>query len=112
MLPEIIYRKASEEFGVPVGVAKILGFKKKKEHIEEITTENYKKLSNELDINWIIADTVIDGTYKKLQREIYTLKRTNKRLKSELSIYNRAYKNINGESNTNNTKSGKIFSKG
>ena len=112
MLPEIIYRKASEEFGVPVGVAKIMGFKKKKDHIEEITPDSYKKLSNDLDVNWIIADCVFDGTYKKLQREVYRLKSTNKRLKSELSIYKRAYKNINGETNTNNTKSGKILSKG
>ena len=112
MLPEIIYRKASEEFGVPVGVAKIMGFKKKKDHIEEITSESYKQLSNDLDINWIIADCIIDGTYKQLQREVYRLKSTNKRLKSELTIYKRAYKNINGETNTNNTKSGKILSKG
>lgn len=108
MLPEIIYRKASEEFGVPVGVAKILGYKKKKDHIEEITSESYKQLSNQLDINWIIADCIIDGTYKQLQQEIYRLKRTNKRLKSELSIYNRAYKNINGETNTNKSKSAKV----
>ena len=88
MLPEIIYRKASDEFGVPVGVAKILGFKKKEDHIEEITSESYKQLSKEL--------------------EIYRLKSTNPRLKSELSIYNRAYKNINGETNTNKSKSTKV----
>ena len=110
MLPEIIYRKASEEFGVPVGVAKIMGFKKKKDHIEEITSESYKQLSNDLDVNWIIADCVFDGTYKKLQREVYRLKSTNKRLKSELTIYKRAYKNINGETNTNISKSGKVQS--
>ena len=112
MLPEIIYRKASDEFGIAVGVAKILGYKKKEEHIEEITPENYKKLSNQLDINWIIAETILDGNYKELQREIYRLKTTNKRLKSELSIYNRAFKNINGKSNTNNTKSSKVLSNG
>ena len=112
MLPEIIYRKASEEFGVPVGVAKIMGFKKKKDHIEEITSESYKQLSNDLDINWIIADCIIDGTYKQLQREVYRLKSTNKRLKSELSIYNRAYKNINGETNTNKSKPTKVHTKG
>ena len=108
MLPEIIYRKASEEFGVPVGVAKIMGFKKKKDHIEEITSESYKQLSNDLDINWIIADCIIDGTYKQLQREVYRLKSTNKRLKSELTIYKRAYKNINGETNTNISKPTKV----
>lgn len=110
MLPEIVYQKASDEFGVSVGVAKILGFKKKSDHIEEITSESYKQLSKELDINWIIADCIQDGSYKKLQKEIYRLKTTNKRLKSELSIYNRAYKNINGETNTNNTKPSKVQS--
>ena len=108
MLPEIIYRKASEEFGVPVGVAKIMGFKKKKDHIEEITSESYKQLSNDLDVNWIIAECILDGNYKELEREIYRLKSTNKRLKSELSIYKRAYKNINGETNTNKSKPTKV----
>lgn len=108
MLPEIIYRKASEQFGTPVGVAKILGFKKKEDHIEEITSESYKQLSNDLDVNWIVAECILDGNYKELEREIYRLKSTNKRLKSELSIYKRAYKNINGETNTNISKPTKV----
>ncbi len=108
MLPEIIYRKASEQFGTPVGVAKILGYKKKTDHIEEITSESYKQLSKDLDVNWIIAECILDGNYKELEREIYRLKSTNKRLKSELSIYKRAYKNINGETNTNISKPTKV----
>jgi len=112
MLPEIIYRKASGEFGVPVGVAKILGFKNKKDHIEEITPENYKKLSDDLDINWIVAECVLDGIYKKLQRELFRLKSSNPRLKTELSRYRRAYKNINGKSNQNRPKSSKVQSQG
>lgn len=108
MLPEIIYRKASDEFGVPVGVAKIMGYKKKKDHIEEITSESYKQLSNDLDVNCIIAECIFNGIYKKLQREVYRLKSTNPRLKSELSIYKRAYKNINGETNTNISKPAKV----
>ena len=111
MLPEIIYRKASEQFGTTVGVAKILGYKKKSEHIEEITSESYKQLSNELDINWIIVECILDGNYKELEKEIYRLKSTNKRLKSELSIYNRAYKTINGTQN-DTTKPTKVHSKG
>jgi len=109
MLTEIIYQKASDQFGVPVGVAKIMGFKKKKDHIEEITPESYKKLSNELDVNWIISECVYDGTYKKLQREIFNLKKTNPRLKNELNIYKKAFKIING-TQTNNTKFEKIYS--
>lgn len=112
MLPEIIYRKASGEFGVPVGVAKIFGFKNKKDHIEEITPENYKKLSDDLDINWIVVECILDGIYKKLQRELFRLKSSNPRLKTELSRYRRAYKNINGKSNQNRPKSSKVQSQG
>lgn len=109
MLPEKIYQKASTEFGTPVGVAKILGYKKKNDHIEEYTPGEFKTLSENMDINWIITETILDGNYKELQKEIYNLKRTNKRLKSELSIYKRAYDKINGKDNTNNTKSKKIL---
>lgn len=108
MLSEKVYQKASEDFGTPVGVAKILGYKKKSEHIEEISEENYKNLSKQLDINWIIAETVLDGNYEELQREMYRLRKSNKRLKSELSIYKRAFDTINGKDNTNITKSTKI----
>ena len=87
-----------------------LGYKKKSEHIEEITSESYKELSKELDINWIIAECVLDGNYKQLQREIYRLKQTNKRLKSEIGIYKRAYDNINGKGNKHKSKSTKIQS--
>jgi len=111
MLPEIIYQKASEQFGVSVGVAKIIGYKKKTDHIEEVTPETYKQLSTELDVNWIISECIYDGTYKKLQREIFNLKKTNPRLKNELSIYKRAFKNINGTQN-DTTKPRKVQSKG
>lgn len=111
MLPEIIYQKASEQFGVSVGVAKIVGYKKKSDHIEEVTPETYKQLSTDLDINWIITECILDGTYKKLQREIFKLKRTNPRLKNELNIYKRAFKTINGDT-SDTTKPRKVHSKG
>ncbi len=104
MLPERIYQKASTEFGTPVGVAKILSYKKKNDHIAEYTPGEFKTLSEQMDINWIISECILDGNYKELQREIYNLRKTNKRLKSELSIYKRAYDNINGKNNTNSTK--------
>lgn len=111
MLPEIIYKKASEQFGVPVGVAKIMGYKKKKDHIEEVTPDSYKKLSNDLDINWIITECILDGIYEELQKEIFRLKRSNPRLKNELNIYKRAFKIINGNQN-DTTKPTKVHSKG
>jgi hypothetical protein len=108
MLSEKVYTNTAEEFSISVGVARITGYKKKTEHIDEVTPEVYKNLSNQLDINWIITETILDGNYKELQREIYRLKQTNKRLKSELSIYKRAFKNINGNGNINITKPTKV----
>ena len=108
VLSERVYMKTSEEFGTPVGVARITGYKKKTDHIDEVTPEAYKELSSEMDINWIISETILDGNYKELQREVYRLRRTNKRLKSELSIYKRAFQNINGETDTNITKPSKV----
>jgi cell shape-determining protein MreC len=108
MLPEKIYQKAATEFGTSVGVAKILGYKSKNKHIEEYTPGEFKSLSDQMDINWIISESILDGQYTELQREIYNLKKTNKRLKSELSIYKRAYDIINGKGNTNNTKPTKV----
>ena len=84
VLSEKTYMNTAEEFAISVGVARITGYKKKTEHIDEVTPESYKKLSVEMDINWIISETILDGNYKELQREIYRLRKTNKRLKSEI----------------------------
>jgi hypothetical protein len=111
VLSEKLYQKASFEFGTAVGVAHITGYKKKTEHITEYTPESYKQLSDELDINYIITDSIEMGIYQELQREIYDIRLNNKRIKKELSIYKKAWNNINGKQ-SNKTKSSKILQEG
>lgn len=96
MLSEEVYQKAAVDFGTPVGVAKITGYRKKTEHIGELNPTAYKSLSDEMDINWIITESVLDGQYKGLQREIYNIRLNDTRIKKELSIYKKAHKRING----------------
>lgn len=96
MLKEEIYIDAADEFGTSVGVANILGYKRKKEHKEEYTKEVYKEFSDELDINGIICESIKMGKYQELEREIYRLNlKKNKRIK-EITIYNKAFNKING----------------
>lgn len=94
MLKERTYVEAAEEFGTPVGVAHIIGFKTKKEQIREEGLDEFNKIAPELDINSIICESVELGIYQLLQREIYMIKlKDNKRLK-ETTIYRRAFKNV------------------
>ena len=95
MLSEDVYQSAATDFGTAVGVAKILGYKRKTEHIGELNPQEYKGLSDEMDINAIITEAILDGTYKKLCRAIYGIRLNNKRIKKELSIYKKAWKRIN-----------------
>ena len=95
MLSESTYQTAATDFGTAVGVAKITGYKKKTEHIGELDPTAYKELSDEMDINAIITEAILDGTYKKLCRAVYHIRLNNKRIKKELSIYKKAWKRIN-----------------
>jgi hypothetical protein len=54
----------------------------------------FKSLSTELTINGIVCESIKAGLYQELQREIYKIKLTNKRIKKELSIYKKAWNNI------------------
>jgi hypothetical protein len=94
MLREETYMRASDEFGTSVGVATIISYEKRKNKIDELSTTSFKSLSNELTINNIICDAVEFDMYQELQREIYKIKLTNKKIKKELSIYKKAWNNI------------------
>jgi len=94
MLREETYIRASDEFGTSVGVANILSYGKRQSKIEELSKQSYKTFSDELDINGIVCESIECELYQELQREIYRIKLTNKRIKKELSIYKRAWKNI------------------
>ena len=89
------YEWISDEFGVEVGIAKILGYKKLKDEKEELPPTTYKHLNEELTINEIITDSIEVGKYQPLQREIYRLRSKGTKAK-DLTIYKRAWKDING----------------
>jgi hypothetical protein len=108
MIKESIFVDAADNFGTSVGVAHIIGFKNKKEQIEEEGVESFKKIEPDLEINAIICDAIEIGIYQKLQREIYKIKqKRDKRLK-EVTIYIRAFNEITNDENYI-TKSGQIF---
>ena len=108
MLKEATYTQAAEEFGTSVGVAHAIGYKNKKEQIEEEGVESFKRIETDLELNMIICDAIEINMYQKLQREIYRIKqRGDKRLK-ETTIYNRALIEITKNENYI-TKSGQIF---
>jgi hypothetical protein len=94
MLREETYIRASDEFGTSVGVATIISYEKRKNKIDELSTTIFKSLSTELTINNIVCNAVECGMYQELQREIYKIKLTNKKIKKELSIYKKAWNNI------------------
>lgn len=102
MIREHVYEEAADEFGTSVGVAHIIGYKTKKETIQEDGIEMYKETKDELIINGIICDAIDLELYQELQREIFKIKQTgNKRLKL-LTIYRRAFQQLldNEEINT------------
>lgn len=102
MIREHVYEEAADEFGTSVGVAHIIGYKTKKETIQEEGIEMYKETKDELIINGIICDAIDLELYQELQREIFKIKQTgNKRLKL-LTIYRRAFQQLldNEEINT------------
>lgn len=108
MLKEATYTQAAEEFGTSVGVAHAIGYKNKKEQIQEEGIESFKRIEPDLELNMIICDAIEIGMYQELQREIYRIKqRGDKRLK-ETTIYNRALIEITKNENYI-TKSGQIF---
>ena len=94
MLDEKIYQEASTEFGTTIGVAHIVGYKTKEEHIEERTKASYKILSDSLDINDIICDSIYNDVYVEFQRKLYELNKTKRKGTKEITIYKRAWKEL------------------
>ena len=102
MIREHVYEEMADEFGTSVGVAHIIGYKTKKETIQEDGIELYKETKDDLIINGIICDAIDLELYQELQREIFKIKQKgNKRLKL-LTIYRRAFQQLldNEEINT------------
>ena len=104
MLKEQTYIDVSEEFGTPVGVAHIIGYKDKKQQIQEAGIQAFTAIEPELDINGIICDAIELGIYKELQRELYKInQKGDKRLK-ERGIYLRAFTAVLNEYESTYTK--------
>ena len=93
MLKEGVYIQSADEFGCSVGVAHIVGYKRKEEHITEYSKEDYKKLSDELAINDIINTAIDDGKYQTLMRGVLKSEKDGRKLKP-LTIYKKQLNNV------------------
>ena len=93
MIKESVYEEAANAFGTSVGVENVIGYKNKKQQIKEEGIESFKSIEPDLEINYIICDTIELGIYQELQRAIYKL-RNNKRIKKETTLYDKAFNEI------------------
>jgi hypothetical protein len=92
MLKEHVYIESADEFGCSVGVAHITGYKRKEEHITEYSKEDYKNLSDELEINDIINEAIDRGEYQSLMRGVLKSEKDGRKLKP-LTIYKKQLNN-------------------
>jgi hypothetical protein len=93
MIRSETFQWISDEFGISIGVAKIMGFKKLSDEKEELGEIRFKQWDGELTINEIITSAIDTDKYQPLQREIYRLKGKGSRAK-ELTIYKKAWRDI------------------
>ena len=99
MLKQEVYEKASDIFGVSVGIANIIGYKDIDENIEGsevVTPEDYKMVSDEIDINTIICNAISVDRYQQLQTALYELNKNRHHRSKDLTIYKKAWKQIYG----------------
>jgi hypothetical protein len=108
MIKEQVYVETADLFGTSVGVAHVIGFKNKREQIKEEGIESFKKIEGDLEINYIICDSIELDKYQELQREIYRIRLKGDGRLKETTIYNRAFKEIIKNENYI-TKRGQIF---
>ena len=94
MLKQEAYEKVSEVFGTMVGVASMVKVMDLEETNEGENPIEYKKFSDEIDINMIILNSIDAGKYKDLQRSIYLLNKNRHPRTKELTIYKKAWNNI------------------
>jgi hypothetical protein len=96
MLKQEVYQKTSDVFGVSVGMANIIGFTNliDESNEKDFTPEEYKGVSDEIDINMIICKAIENGKYRELQNNLYTLnKKRHARIK-DITIYKKAWKEV------------------
>lgn len=97
MLKQEVYDSTAQIFGVSVGIANILGYSKFEDLKGDYTPVTYKKVSDELDINMIINRVIEIGKYKTFQKILHNTRKSvgNRKIK-ELTIYKKAWKELNG----------------
>jgi len=103
MLKQETYQSYSEFFGCSIGVATVMKYNE----TSGLDSAAYKKLSANIQTNRTICKAIDTGLYQKLQREIFKLEGSDKRLKENGSV-KRAWDNINGKKRIN-TKSTKVL---
>ena len=91
MIKEETYNQVATEFATAIGVAHVIGYKNKREQIKEGGIESFKRIEPDLEINAIVCDSIEFDLYQELQRSIYEIRQTKKKLK-EITIYRRAFK--------------------
>ena len=91
MLREELYMEVADEFGTIVGVASVIGYQELHESKDKDENETFKQVSDELDVNTYVLESIYDDRYQELQKELYLLnQKRDKRLK-EVTIYKRAF---------------------
>lgn len=105
MLKEHVYIESADDFGCSVGVAHITRYKRKEDNITEYSKEDYKEISDELEINDIINEAIDRGEYQSLMRGVLKSEKDGRKLKP-LTIYK---KQLNNGSNRVLKSPRKIF---
>ena len=98
MLREETFQKAAYTFGTAVGVAHLISYKGMDIETAKPELPQPKESNIENIINKIVLKSIEEGKYQQLCRRIYHYKgREYKKIK-EVTIYKKAYKDINGNS--------------
>lgn len=107
MLREEVYNRLTDDFGVTIAVAQILGYKNIEDEEDDFEPVEYRNMKSQLTINGIISEAIEVSKYQKLQRELFRLKSESSPKIKETTIYNKIWKDINGKL-PNTTKSNKV----
>lgn len=98
MLREETFQKAAYTFGTAVGVAHLISYKGMDIETSKPELPQLKESDSDNIINNIILKSIEDGKYQKLYRRLYYYKGRGYKKIKEVTIYKKAYKDINGNS--------------
>jgi hypothetical protein len=98
MLREETFQKAAYTFGTAVGVAHLISYKGMDIETSKPDIVELDESSDDMIINNIILKSIGEGKYQKLYRRLYYYKGRGYKKIKEVTIYKKAYKDINGNS--------------